>query len=286
MSDPETVLRGVGATIVVLSGKGGVGKSTTAVQLAFTLRKLGHKVGILDVDLCGPSIPRMLAVEDQDVLTTPQGKWVPVFADKERKLSVVSIAFFLNSKKDAVIWRGPKKNSMIKQLLTAVDWDVDYLIIDTPPGTSDEHLAVMENIRCANVLGAVLVTTPQMLSVDDVTRELTFCRKTQLNVLGIIENMAGYVCPNCSECSNILAWGGGEALAERASLTFLGRVPIEPKLTQCTETGDNFMEKFAQSPVASVYESIVQKLLASGARRDGGGTERSQHCDDSMDIDR
>ncbi|KAA0203584.1 hypothetical protein HAZT_HAZT010631 [Hyalella azteca] len=261
----ETVLNGVGETIVVLSGKGGVGKSTTTVQLAFTLRALGYKVGILDVDLCGPSIPRMLGVEDQDVLTTPNGKWIPVMVDSEKKLSVVSIAFFLNSKKDAVIWRGPKKNAMIKQLLTTVAWDVDYLLIDTPPGTSDEHLSVMENIRGARVRGAVLVTTPQLLSVDDVTRELTFCQKTQLNVLGVLENMAGYVCPHCSECSNILAWGGGESFAAKSSLPFLGRVPIEPNLCQCAETGQNFMEKFASSPIADIYKSIATKLIATSS---------------------
>ncbi|KAF2360063.1 Mrp/NBP35 ATP-binding protein, partial [Trinorchestia longiramus] len=257
-----SVLAGVGETIVILSGKGGVGKSTTTVQLAFSLRALGHKVGILDVDLCGPSTPRMLGVEDQDVLTAPDGKWLPVMVDSERKLGVVSIAFFLNSKKDAVIWRGPKKNAMIKQLLTAVAWDVDYLLIDTPPGTSDEHLAVMENIKSVRVRGAVLVTTPQMLSVDDVTRELTFCRKTELKVLGVLENMAGYICPNCSECSNVLAWGGGEAFATKCSLPFLGRVPIEPDLCRCTETGQNFIQKFAASPLADIYKNIALKLVS------------------------
>lgn len=260
MATPEGVLSGVGQTILVLSGKGGVGKSTATVQLAATLRAKGHRVGVLDIDLCGPSIPRMLGVEGQDVLTTPDGKWVPVCVDEEKRLRVISIAFFLDSKSDAIIWRGPKKNAMIKQLLTSVVWEVDYLIIDTPPGTSDEHISVMENIRGAPVMGAVLVTTPQMVAVDDVTRELTFCRRTGINILGIIENMAGFVCPTCSECSNILASGGGEQLAEKAGVTFLGRIPIDPTLSRCTEEGLNYIDKFASSPVSQIYHSIVSKL--------------------------
>ncbi|KAK8391105.1 hypothetical protein O3P69_017036 [Scylla paramamosain] len=260
MGTPEPVLAGVGNTILVLSGKGGVGKSTAAVQLAATLRAKGHRVGVLDVDLCGPSIPRMLGVEGRDVLTTPEGKWVPVSVDEEERLKVLSVAFFLDSKNDAVIWRGPKKNAMIKQLLTSVVWNVDYLIIDTPPGTSDEHISVMENIRQAPVLGAVLVTTPQMVAVDDVTRELTFCRRTGISILGIIENMSGFVCPTCSECSNILASGGGEQLAEKAKVTFLGRIPIDPTLSRCTEEGLNYIDKFANSPICQIYHSIITKL--------------------------
>ncbi|XP_068241556.1 cytosolic Fe-S cluster assembly factor NUBP2 homolog [Palaemon carinicauda] len=266
MTSPvDAVLEGVGDTLLVLSGKGGVGKSTATVQLALTLRAAGHRVGILDVDLCGPSIPRMLGVEGKDVLTHPNGKWVPVYVDEEKKLGLISIAFFLDSKNEAVIWRGPKKNAMIKQLLTSVDWNVDYLIIDTPPGTSDEHISTMENIRSANVRGAVLVTTPQMVAVDDVTRELTFCRRTGIPVLGIIENMSGFVCPSCSECSNIFASGGGEELAKNAAVPFLGRIPIDPRLTQCTESGQNYSEMFANSPVSVTYKEVIGKLLGNGS---------------------
>lgn len=257
----ESVLEGVGQSILVLSGKGGVGKSTATVQLALTLKSAGYRVGILDVDLCGPSIPRMLGVEGKDVLTHSNGKWIPVYIDEEKKLGVISIAFFLDSKNEAVIWRGPKKNAMIKQLLTSVEWNVDYLIIDTPPGTSDEHISTMENIRTSNVLGAVLVTTPQMVAVDDVTRELTFCRRTGISVLGIIENMSGFVCPTCSECSNILASGGGEQLATNSKVPFLGRVPIDPRLVQCTESGQHYIDLFTDSPVSVTYRDIVGKLI-------------------------
>ncbi|KAK3892392.1 hypothetical protein Pcinc_003762 [Petrolisthes cinctipes] len=243
-----TILEGVGQTVLVLSGKGGVGKSTVTVQLASALRAAGHSVGVLDIDLCGPSIPRMLGLEGRDVLTTPQ--------------SVISLAFFLDSKSDAVIWRGPKKNAMIKQLLTSIMWNVDYLIIDTPPGTSDEHISVMENLRSAAVLGAVVVTTPQMMAVGDVARELTFCRRTGINILGVLENMAGFVCPNCSECSNILATGGGEQLAVKAGVQFLGRVPIDPMLALCSEKGENYLVKCSSSPAAATFQALVTTLTS------------------------
>ncbi|KAB7505660.1 Cytosolic Fe-S cluster assembly factor NUBP2 [Armadillidium nasatum] len=251
-------LEGVGEAILVLSGKGGVGKSTVTVQIASSLKMLGHKVGILDIDLCGPSIPRMVGVEGCDVLTTPDGKWIPVSVNNDKNFSVISLAFFLDSKNDAVIWRGPKKNAMIKQLLTNIAWDVDYLIIDTPPGTSDEHISVMENIRDCPVKGAVLVTTPQMVAVDDVTRELTFCRRTGIKVLGIIENMSGFVCPNCSECSNIFATGGGQKLAEKYSVPFLGKVPIDPSLTKCLETGESYLERFSQSEGSKIMKNVAE----------------------------
>jgi len=155
-----------------------VGKSTVAVQLALAHQQAGLKVGILDIDLCGPSVPRMLGVNGSEIHQSSQG-WLPVYTDQSQSLGVMSIAFLLSSQDDAVIWRGPKKNAMIKQFLTDVAWgDRDVLIIDTPPGTSDEHITVMEALRGVQVEGAVLVTTPQAVAVGDVRRELTFCRKT------------------------------------------------------------------------------------------------------------
>lgn len=147
--------------ILILSGKGGVGKSTLSVQLALSLKYSGKKVGLLDVDLCGPSIPRMFGIQDMSVHQC-DGGWVPVFVDESQLLSVMSIGFLLNNKDDPIIWRGPKKNGMIKQFVNDVVWgDLDYLIVDTPPGTSDEHLAVLENLK-SNIDGAILVTTPQV----------------------------------------------------------------------------------------------------------------------------
>ncbi|XP_014670658.1 PREDICTED: cytosolic Fe-S cluster assembly factor NUBP2 homolog [Priapulus caudatus] len=250
--------------ILVLSGKGGVGKSTVAIQLALGLKHAGKRVGLLDVDLCGPSIPRMLNLENQDVHQCPEG-WVPVFADTEQRLAVMSIGFLLQNRDEAVVWRGPKKNAMIKQFLEDVMWtERDFLVIDTPPGTSDEHITVVENLRrCDNLRGAILVTTPQAVSVGDVRREITFCKKTGIPVLGLVENMSGFVCPHCSECTNVFSKGGGEGLAEEAKVPFLGCIPLDPNLTQSLEDGQNFSQLFSQSPTATAISSIVQKILSA-----------------------
>jgi len=256
----QEVLQGVKKTILVLSGKGGVGKSTVAVQLALAHQQAGLKVGILDIDLCGPSVPRMLGVNGSEIHQSSQG-WLPVYTDQSQSLGVMSIAFLLSSQDDAVIWRGPKKNAMIKQFLTDVAWgDRDVLIIDTPPGTSDEHITVMEALRGVQVEGAVLVTTPQAVAVGDVRRELTFCRKTGLKVLGIVENMSGYVCPHCSTCTNVFSSGGGKALAEHAKVPFLGCVPLEPQLALAAESGSSFVEKFSDSKAAQSLVAIYRAL--------------------------
>ncbi|KAJ7305784.1 hypothetical protein JRQ81_010150 [Phrynocephalus forsythii] len=190
-------LAGVQHILLVLSGKGGVGKSTLSTELALALSHAGKKVGILDVDLCGPSIPRMLHVQDCDVHQCDSG-WVPVYVDQDKSIALMSIGFLLEKPDDAVVWRGPKKNALIKQFVTDVTWgELDFLIVDTPPGTSDEHISVVEALRPYKPLGAILVTTPQAVSVGDVRRELTFCKKTGLRVLGIVENMSGFVCPHC-----------------------------------------------------------------------------------------
>uniref|UniRef100_A0A8B9H9K4 Nucleotide binding protein 2 (MinD homolog, E. coli) n=1 Tax=Astyanax mexicanus TaxID=7994 RepID=A0A8B9H9K4_ASTMX len=155
-------------------------------------------VGILDVDLCGPSIPRMLGVSQQEVHQCDSG-WVPVYADPQQRLALMSIGFLLDDPSEAVVWRGPKKTALIGQFVRDVAWgELDVLLVDTPPGTSDEHLAVLENLRKHRVDGAVLVTTPQAVSIGDVRREITFCKKTGVKILGIVENMSGFVCPHCS----------------------------------------------------------------------------------------
>lgn len=179
---------------------------------------------------------------------------------------ILNNRFLLKNEDEAVVWRGPKKNAMIKQFLTDVAWnDRDVLLIDTPPGTSDEHITVMETIRSAvglRVDGAILVTTPQAVAVNDVRRELTFCKKTGLNVLGIVENMSGYICPHCSECTDIFSKGGGQALADMAGLRFLGRIPIDPVVAQSGDNGESVMDKFKDSETAKVFQSICNQLLA------------------------
>ncbi|KAK9703236.1 NUBPL iron-transfer P-loop NTPase [Popillia japonica] len=194
--------------ILILSGKGGVGKSTVSTQLALTLQEKGFKVGLLDIDLCGPSVPYLLNLEGKDVHQCPEG-WVPVYTDADKKLAVMSIGFLLNSRNSAVVWRGPKKTAMVKQFLTDVCWgEIDYLIIDTPPGTSDEHITVMENLKSVKCDGAVIVTSPQEVAIEDVRKEITFCKKTGIAIIGIIENLSGFVCPTCAECTNIFSTGG------------------------------------------------------------------------------
>ncbi|CAD6889019.1 unnamed protein product [Tilletia controversa] len=239
--------------ILVLSGKGGVGKSSVTTQLALSLASTQlnteHRlpnVAILDVDLTGPSIPRMLGLDDHSVKQSSDG-WVPVYLDpanfapqqqgppqpeQQPNLGVMSVGFLLRSKNDSVVWRGPKKNAMIRQFLGDVRWgDLDYLIVDTPPGTSDEHISLMTYLAPFHPT-AVLVTTPQALSLTDNLRSLSFCRTASLPLLGIIENMSGYVCPHCAECTNVWGRGGGEALANREGIPFLGRIPIDPGLVR------------------------------------------------------
>ncbi|XP_030401433.1 cytosolic Fe-S cluster assembly factor NUBP2 isoform X1 [Gopherus evgoodei] len=254
-------LAGVGHILLVLSGKGGVGKSTISTELALALRHVGKKVGILDVDLCGPSIPQMLKVQGKGVHQCDSG-WVPVFVDQDKSISLMSIGFLLEKPDDAVVWRGPKKNALIKQFISDVTWgDLDFLIVDTPPGTSDEHISTVESLRPYKPLGAVLVTTPQAVSVGDVRRELTFCKKTGLQVIGIVENMSGFVCPHCLECTNLFSKGGGEELARHAGVPFLGCVPLDPQLTQSLEEGRDFIQEFPKSSAFPALAHIAQQIL-------------------------
>ncbi|XP_049869580.1 cytosolic Fe-S cluster assembly factor NUBP2 homolog [Pectinophora gossypiella] len=254
------MLEQVNRVILVLSGKGGVGKSTVSTQLALSLKENGFKVGLLDIDLCGPSVPYILNLEGQNVHQGPEG-WIPVYMDKEQRLGVMSIGFLLSSRNDAVVWRGPKKTSMIKQFLEDVCWDkLDYLVIDTPPGTSDEHITVMENLRGVPQCAAILVTTPQEVAIEDVRKEITFCRKTGIPILGIIENMSGYECPNCSECTNIFSSGGGKSLAELSKIPFLGSVPIDPRVGKLAGQGVAAVKELPDSTTSKVFTELVRTL--------------------------
>lgn len=188
--------------ILVLSGKGGVGKSTFSAQLAFALAQQGKQVGLLDIDICGPSIPRMLGLVGHEVHQSASG-WSPVYV--EDNLGVMSIGFMLPSKDDAIIWRGPRKNGLIKQFLTDVNWnELDYLIVDTPPGTSDEHISIVQYLKSSNIDGAIVVTTPQEVAMADVRKELNFCKKTGNNTLSFdfIHNVS-------NSFSRLECFGGG-----------------------------------------------------------------------------
>ena len=157
--------------------------------------------------------------------------WVPVFADGSRRLAVMSIGFLLADDRQAVVWRGPKKTAMIKQFISDVVWgDGDYMVIDTPPGTSDEHITIAQALSGQGLDGAILVTTPQAVACDDVRKEATFCRKLGVKIIGLVENMSGYVCPCCNEVSHVFGKGGGEALAAELNVPFLGSIPIDPRV--------------------------------------------------------
>lgn len=260
-------LAGVKNIILVLSGKGGVGKSSVTAQLALSLsspsesRPFTSRVGVLDIDLTGPSIPRMLGLDGQSIRQSNDG-WIPVYADSTQNLAVMSVGFLLKSKNDSVVWRGPKKNAMIKQFLGDVSWgNLDYLIIDTPPGTSDEHISIMEYLH-PFFPRAVLVTTPQAISLADNLRTLDFCKKTSLPLIGLIENMSGYICPHCAECTNVWGKGGGEALANREGIEFLGRIPIDPKLVRVLDDAKeqvNGVDQPALPPGEALEDAIAKE---------------------------
>ncbi|KAJ3301200.1 Nucleotide-binding protein 2 [Kappamyces sp. JEL0829] len=250
--------------VLVLSGKGGVGKSTVTTELAVSLAKLGKRVplivqGVLDIDLTGPSLPEMFGLGSEQIHQSSEG-WVPVYTDASMNLGVVSVGFLLGNKTDPVIWRGPKKSAMIKQFVEDISWGpLDYLLIDTPPGTSDEHISIVGHLKQFKVDGAVVVTTPQGVSLADVRREINFCKKVSLPILGLVENMSGFICPHCAECTALFSTGGGEALATELSIPFMGRVAIDPALTTLMETY-KFPEAFSQSQLFEPFQEIVRNL--------------------------
>jgi len=265
-SVPSNHMNDVKHKILVLSGKGGVGKSTVSTNLALALVKAGKKVGLLDIDLCGPSIPRLVGLQGRDVKKCSEG-WVPVYPDHTQQLAVMSIGFLLPDTDAAVIWRGPKKTAMIKQFVEDVCWgQLDYLIIDTPPGTSDEHISIIENLQAHNPDGAVIVTTPQGVSISDVRKEISFCKKIGLPVIGVFENMSGFVCPHCAECTNIFSSEGGRLMCEELKLNFLGRIPIDPNVTTCEEKGQNFFDQFPNSTSLDSIKNFVASLDSKPAQ--------------------
>jgi Mrp family chromosome partitioning ATPase len=216
----------IGHKILILSGKGGVGKSTVAANLAMSLAQTGKKVGLLDVDLHGPSIPQILGLGER-FRSDGSGGIAPVKVDDN--LSVVSMGMLLSSANDAVIWRGPMKYNVIRQFLKDVEWGrLDYLVIDSPPGTGDEPLAVAQLVGKGAL--AVVVCTPQDIAIADVRRSISFCNRLNLSVAGIIENMSGFVCPHCGKEVNLFKTGGGEKLAAEMHVPFLGRIPLDPQL--------------------------------------------------------
>ncbi|KAI9800282.1 MAG: cytosolic Fe-S cluster assembly factor nbp35 [Piccolia ochrophora] len=247
--------------LLVLSGKGGVGKSTFTTMLAHAFASNpSSSVGIMDTDICGPSIPKMLGVEAETIHISASG-WSPVWVADN--LCVMSVQFMLPNRDDAVIWRGPKKNGLIKQFLKDVEWGpLDYLLVDTPPGTSDEHLSTNSFLKESGVAGAVLVTTPQEVALLDVRKEIDFCAKAGIRVLGLVENMAGFVCPKCTHTSEIFAasTGGARGLARETGVPFLGSVPLDPRIGMACDYGESFFDNFPDSPACKALRGVVKRV--------------------------
>ena len=251
-------------SILVLSGKGGVGKSTVAANLAISLSLQGYATGLLDTDFHGPSIPKLLGMEGTR-LTSADGKMLD--PAELGALKVISVDFLLGSRTDPVIWRGPMKMNVIKQLFQDVNWgELDYMVIDCPPGTGDEPLSVVQLIP--EPTGAVIVTTPQEMSLSDVRRSIQFCRALKLPVLGVIENMSGFVCPHCGEKTDLFNSGGGEEMASEMEVPFLGRIPIEPDIVASGDSGKPFVYHYGNTEFARTFEEIVSGLID---RIDGDG---------------
>jgi ATP-binding protein involved in chromosome partitioning len=252
----ERTLGRIKHTIVVLSGKGGVGKSTVSTNLAFALAAEGHKVGIMDVDITGPDIPKMLGLEGQrpnivgETLSPIEGPG---------GIKVMSMAFLLQSSEQAVIWRGPMKMGVIKEFFVHVDWgDLDYLVIDLPPGTSDEPLSIAQYIKDCN--GAVLVTTPQEVSLLDISKAVTFTRLLKMPILGLVENMSGFTCPHCSKQVDIFKRGSSEKAAKEMGIPYLGAIPIDPDISSHSDSGVPFISKDKDGPSTRAFKDIVDKV--------------------------
>jgi len=281
--------------ILVLSGKGGVGKSTFSAQLAFALAARDFQVGLLDVDICGPSVPKMLGLEGQEIHQSNLG-WSPVYV--ESNLGVMSIGFMLPNPDEAVIWRGPRKNGLIKQFLKDVYWgELDFLIVDAPPGTSDEHISIVQCLDATGVDGAIIVTTPQQVSLIDVRKEVNFCKKVGVKVLGVVENMSGlcqpitdfkfmtmsddgeqkdvtqwvweYVKEKAPEMLNLIACtevfdssgGGAVKMCSEMGVPFLGKVPLDPQLCKSAEEGTSCFANKDCVVSAPALKKIIDQLI-------------------------
>lgn len=253
----QETLAAIKHVIIVLSGKGGVGKSTVSSNLAISLAKEGYQVGIMDLDITGPNIPKMFHVEDSK-LEVVDDHLVPVMYPPS--LKIMSMAFLLPDKDSAIMWRGPVKMSAVRQFIEDVNWgSLDYLVIDMPPGTGDEALSIVQLIPKAD--GAVIVTTPQDVAVLDARKSVTFALQTHIPVIGIVENMSGFVCPHCGEVTDVFRSGGGKVAADDMGVQFLGKIPLEPAVAQAGDEGLPIVESAPDSVSAKAFRDIVLKIV-------------------------
>jgi Mrp family chromosome partitioning ATPase len=240
---------------MVMSGKGGVGKTSTSVNLSIALADRGHRVGIVDVDLHGPDVVRMLGLDGVPQVNSNH-KLIPL--SYSENLKAISIEAFTPGKDDAIIWRGPLKFSAIRQFIGDVDWgNLDFLIIDSPPGTGDEPLTVAQQIPDAK---AIIVTTPQEVALADVRKSINFCKTVKMEIFGLVENMSGFACPHCGQTIELFGQGGGERTAAQMNLTFLGRIPFDPKVVACGDSGSCLQEVHTDSEVTRAFSNIAERM--------------------------
>nr|WP_319410195.1 Mrp/NBP35 family ATP-binding protein [uncultured Desulfosarcina sp.] len=247
--------------IMIMSGKGGVGKSSVSVNLAIALAEKGFKVGLMDVDIHGPDIPRMLGLKGMLAANADKRLEPMRYSDN---LTAVSIESLMSNKDDAVIWRGPVKHGAIRQFIGEVEWgNLDYLIIDAPPGTGDEPLTVAQLIKDAR---AIIVTTPQEIALADVRKSINFCKTVKLEILGLVENMSGYTCPHCGKSVDIFGSGGGERTASLSGLKLLGRIPFDPDIVKCGDAGISFQQQYVDAPATRVFGEIASQISVAAQR--------------------
>ncbi len=254
-----TTLAQIKHVLIVLSGKGGVGKSTVAANVALGLAARGKKVGLLDVDVHGPSAPKILGLQGQRAMGDGE-KLLPV---ETHGIKVMSTGLIIEQADAPIVWRGPMKAGVIKQFIGEVRWGaLDYLIVDCPPGTGDEPLSICQMIPEAD--GAILVTTPQQVATLDVSKSIVFCQQLNMRIVGLVENMSGFTCPCCNTFTPIFKTGGGEALAEQYGIPFLGKLPIATEIGEAGDTGSPFLENHGDTPAGTAFLAIVDKLIAAG----------------------
>lgn len=247
---------------LVMSGKGGVGKTSTAVNLSIALARKGYKVGLMDVDLHGPDIPKMLGLTG--TLGVSENRKIQPKRFSEN-LCVVSIESLLPDRDEAVIWRGPVKYNAIRQFIEEVEWgELDFLIIDAPPGTGDEPLTIAQLIKDAK---AIIVTTPQEVALADVRKSISFCRRVDLEIFGLIENMSGFTCPHCGKAVDLLGCGGGERTADTAGIPFLGKIPFDPRMVSCSDSGMSFQEQHKDAEAAAAFIRVAENMSALAAAK-------------------
>ena len=269
----------IGHTFVVLSGKGGVGKSTVAVNLALGLIARNFKTGILDTDIHGPSVPKLLGLSGQKL--SGNGEDIVPF-NYFNRLKVVSIGLLIDGDDKAVIWRGPMKANVIRQFFGNVAWgDLDYLVVDSPPGTGDEPLSVAQLLRSGKS-SAIIVTTPQQVATIDVEKSITFCRQLGLPISGILENMSGFVCPHCGQEADIFSSGGGKRLAEKFGVPFLGAIPLDGDIVKSGDAEQPYVTYYSTTQTARKFDDIVGHLASmhpveaqEGALPDAAGADHS-----------